>query len=168
MYFIQTTEIIKKSGRRIFPDRREVPTPFISRYTFIGGRRRAVRRKEDMKKDYFVDLYSTRLLVTVISLLILSIFDGCLTLILIKENIAFEANPIMASYLNFGDMSFLVGKFIITTVSVIILCICKNFPFTRALLVSALIIYIGIVAYELIIMFKFIPDFTLYASLKIK
>jgi hypothetical protein len=149
MYFIQTTELPEKTDRRIFPDRRKRPTPFISRYTFIGGQRRAVRRKKDLKKDYFVDVYSTKLFVAVLSLLILSLFDSCFTLTLIKENIAIEANPIMASYLNFGDISFLIGKFIITTVSVIILCICKNFPFTKVFLVSAIIIYMAIVMYEL-------------------
>ena len=146
MYGVSTTE---KTYRRISPDRRQRPTPFISRYTFLGGQRRAIRRKEDLKKNYFVDIYSTKLLVIILSILILSLFDSCLTLSLIKENLAIEANPIMASYLDFGELSFLAGKFMITTVSVIILCICKNFPFIRFFLASALIVYMAIVAYEL-------------------
>ncbi len=143
--------------RRIVPDRRKRPTPFISKYTFTGGQRKTIRREEDKKKYFFVDLYSTRLLITLLVLLSLNISDSYFTLTLIEENIAAEINPIMAFFLGYGNTPFILAKFLITSVPLIILCLCKNSPVTRVLIVSVILFYFLIIAYELNLMYQFSP-----------
>ncbi|MEW6214764.1 MAG: DUF5658 family protein [Nitrospirota bacterium] len=151
--------LAEKTDRRIVSDRRKRSTPFISRHTFIGGRRKTVRRKADKKKYIFVDLYSTYLLIILLFLIVLNLCDGYFTLILIKENTVIEANPVMAFYLEYGNVSFVMLKFLINIVSLFIFCLCKNFSIARVSLVFAIIIYLSIVIYELNIIYEFYPHF---------
>jgi hypothetical protein len=144
----------EEANRRFLSDRRKRPTPFISRYTFIGGRRRTIRRDSERKKYVFVDLYSPYLFLALLFLLILNVSDSYLTLTLIKENVVAEANPIMAFFLQYGHVRFFMAKFLITAIPLFILCICKNFSITKASLVSAIFIYLSIIAYELNILFQ--------------
>lgn len=145
--------------RRLLPDRRKSPTPFISRYTFIDGRRRTIKRDSDRKKHNFVDVYSPHLLLMLLLLLALNVSDSYLTLTLITENIAAEVNPIMSFYLELGSISFFTAKFFIAIVPIFTFCICKNFSLSKASLVFAIIIYLSIITYELDLIFKFLPPF---------
>ena len=144
--------------RRLTPDRRKQPTSCISRHTFISGQRRTVRREVDKKKNIFVDLYSPQLLITLLFLLILSLLDAYCTLTLIREHGIEEANPVMAFYLECGDISFIMGKFLFTTVSIFIFCRYNNFSVTKVSLASSIMIYLAVVLYELNIMYKFSPS----------
>ncbi|MGB9715532.1 MAG: DUF5658 family protein [Thermodesulfovibrionales bacterium] len=145
--------------RRHLIDRRKSPTPFISRYTFIGGRRKTIRRCSDREKYNFVDLYSPNLLLMLLLLLILNIGDGYLTLVLINENIAKEINPIMSFYLELGNIPFLTAKLFFTILPLFTFCICKNFSITKAFLVTAVTIYLSLIIYELNLLFKTLPLF---------
>jgi len=145
--------------KRFLTDRRKSPSPFISRYTFIGGQRRTIRRVSDRKKHNFVDVYSSHLLLMLLLLFVLNISDSFLTLVLIKENIAAEVNPIMSFYLELGNIPFLTAKFFLTIVPLFTFCICKNFSLSKALLASAIIIYLSIITYELNLFFKFLQPF---------
>lgn len=138
-----------KQKNRGFQDRRKCPTPMISRFTFYGGRRKTVRRTEDKKEHIYVDLYSTRLLVAVLSLLLLSSLDAFLTLALIDKGHAVEANPLMAMLLDYGTTPFAVIKFTITAFALIILCVFKNVKITRVCLPCAIKMYVCVVLYEL-------------------
>ncbi|UCH82454.1 MAG: hypothetical protein JSW20_07425 [Nitrospiraceae bacterium] len=129
-------------------DRRVSPTPIISKYSIKGGRRRIVRRNDDKTAHIFVDLYSTRLFMIVLSLLFLSLFDAYMTLTLISKGKVYEANPFMAYFLDHGILHFTVVKLFITIASICILCIFKNVRLTRIGLPVAIKIYILIVAYE--------------------
>ena len=134
---------------RNLPDRRVCPTPVFSRYTLFGGQRKTIRRALDKKKHIFVDLYSTRLLVAVLSLLCLSCLDAFLTLSLIETGNVVEGNPVMAYFLDYGIMPFTTAKFIITAIALTVLVIFKNVKITRYTLPLAIKIYIAIVVYEL-------------------
>jgi hypothetical protein len=134
---------------RILQDRRKCPTPIISRYTFRDGKRKTIRREADKKTNIFVDVYSTRLLIAILSLLILSCLDAFLTLSLIEKGSVVEANPVMAFFLDIGIFHFSLIKFIITAVSLIVLCIFKNVNITRIGLPVALKIYLAVIVYEL-------------------
>jgi hypothetical protein len=134
---------------RVFQDRRRCPTPIISRFTFYGGRRKTVRRAEDKKDHIYVDLYSTRLLVAVLSLLVLSSLDAYLTLELIGKGHAVEANPLMAMLLDYGTTPFTAIKFTITAFALIILCLFKNVKITRVCLPCAIKMYVCVILYEL-------------------
>ncbi len=138
----------EKTNIRDKPDRRKCPTPIFSRYTFSGGRRRIIRRRDNKKQHLFVDLYSTRLLIAIIGLLCLSCLDAYMTLELIDKGKVFEANPIMAYFLDFGILPFTTIKFIITATALVILCLFKNVNITRISLPIAIKIYILIIMYE--------------------
>jgi hypothetical protein len=145
--------------RRFLPDRRKSPSPFISRYAFIGGQRMTIRRVSDRKKHNFVDIYSPYLLLMLLLLFALNIIDSYLTLTLISGNIATEINPIMSFYLGLGNKSFITAKLFITIIPLFTFCICKNFSLSKASLVSATIIYLTLIAYEMILVSKFLQPF---------
>ena len=145
-------------------DRRRRPTPMVSRYTFVGGRRRTARREEDRKRHVFVDLYSTRLMVAVVALATLSIVDAFFTLALVKEQVVVEANPIMAYYLSLGDSSFLAVKILITILSITVFCLCKNFRVVRVSLLAVMFLYFSVVLYEFGLIQTFLSTFLVLPS----
>jgi hypothetical protein len=130
-------------------DRRRSPTPIFSGYTLWGGRRKTIRRRMDEKKHLFVDVYSTRLLIAVLSLICLSSFDGFLTLSLIERGSVIEANPIMAYFLDYGVFPFTFFKFGVTALALTVMVLFKNARITRYSLPFAISIYVAIIIYEL-------------------
>ena len=142
-------EIAIERDNRICTDRRGGPTPIFSRYTFWGGQRKTIRRGTDEKKHLFVDLYSTRLLIAVMSLICLSCLDGFLTLLLIEKGSVIEANPVMAYFLGFGVLPFTFFKFNITALALTIMVLFKNVRITKYCLPFTISVYIVIIAYEL-------------------
>lgn len=141
--------------RRLINDRRKRPTPFPGKHIIFCGRRRTFRREEDKKTHIFVDHYSLKLFITILLLLLLSVFDAYLTLALVKERVIVEANPIMALYLEHGDLTFFLEKLLLTSVAVFIFCVFNHFSVTRISLSLAIIIYLGVVFYEVSIMNNF-------------
>lgn len=135
------------------PDRRAKRTPLISRYSFWGGRRKRARRKTDKSKHFFVDSYSSNLLIILIALLLFSYIDSYLTLILINNNISVEGNPLMAFHMEHGVLSFVVNKGFITSISVLIFCIFNNFYIARIGLLLSISIYPFVVLYEIFLLF---------------
>ena len=142
-------EIAMERDNRICADRRKAPTPIFSRYTFWGGQRKTIRRGMDEKKHLFVDIYSNRLLIAVISLISLSCLDGFLTLFLIEKGSVIEANPIMAYFLGFGALYFTLFKFNITAMALTVMVLFKNVRITKYCLPFSISIYIVIIIYEL-------------------
>ena len=140
------------NDRRITDDRRKQSTPFLSMQTIFGGRRKTIRRKEDKRKHIFLDNYGLPLFITLLLLLLLSITDAYLTLTLVKAYNATELNPVMASYLECGSITFFLGKFLFTSVAVFVFCVFNHFAFVRISLTLAIIIYLGVVQYELSIL----------------
>ncbi|MDA8104159.1 MAG: DUF5658 family protein [Nitrospiraceae bacterium] len=138
--------------QRIIDDRRKRSTQFLSRQTIFGGRRRTIRREADREKHIFLDNYDLRLFITLLLLLILSISDAYLTLTLVKTYNAVELNPIMAVYLEHGSITFFLEKFLFTSVAAFIFCVFNHFAAARVSLSLAILIYLGVVYYELIIM----------------
>ena len=143
-----------KRGRT---DRRVKPTPLLSRYTLTGGRRKTVRRNDDRRRHIFVDLYDTRLFIAIFILLILNVLDGFLTLLLVRENIIVEANPIMAFCLDYGHVPFFFVKYLLMAVSLLIFCISKGFKLSRISLVCSIMLYTSVLIYELRIVYEHYP-----------
>lgn len=152
----------KQKDRRTDRDRRISPTPFASRYAFTGGRRKIVRRTGDRRKHLFVDLYDTRLFIVLFILLVLNVLDGFLTIILIRENIVVEANPVMAFYLDYGHMSFFAMKSIFFSAALLIFCIFRGFMITNVLLACSAIVYISVLLYELYVVYEEYPRLFLH------
>ena len=146
-----------QKDRRTAPDRRLIPTPFASRYTFTRGRRKTVRRTVDRRRHLFVDLYDTRLFIALFILLLMNALDGFLTVILVRENIVMEANPVMAFYLNYGHVPFFAMKFIFFSVALLIFCIFRGFMITNISLVCSTIVYGLVLLYEFHILYEQYP-----------
>jgi hypothetical protein len=140
---------LKELCERDIPDRRHRPTPALSRYTLWGGRRKKVRRAGEKRTHLFVDLYSTRLLFLLVTIISLSCMDAYLTLLLIEKGKVIEANPVMAALLPYGAFSFIFVKFIVTAAALLVLCLFKNARITRISLPLALKIYLCVIAYEI-------------------
>ncbi len=143
--------------RRKFNDRRKRPTPILSRHTFLGGQRKYMRREDNKGNHIFVDVYSTRLMIILLSLLIFSYVDAFLTLSLIKAGIITEANPAMSFYLELDTSYFILNKTLLTALSLVILCLYKNVLITRIGLPFAAITYISVIAYQVYIMLIHFP-----------
>ncbi len=143
--------------RRRFNDRRKRPTPILSRHTFIGGQRKSMRRADDKGNHIFVDIYSTRLMIILLSLLIFSYVDAFLTLSLIKAGIVTEVNPVLSFYLELDTSYFILNKTLLTALSLVILCLHKNVLITRIGLPFAAITYISVIAYQIYIMRIYLP-----------
>jgi len=150
---------IQMKDRRILDDRRKQTTLFVSRHTFRAGRRRTIRREEDKEKHIFVDHYGLHLFIALLFLFILSMLDAYLTLELANANMATEVNPVMALYLEHSNVTFLVEKFLFTSVAVFIFCVSNHFSITRISLALAIIIYFGVVLYEVSVMNNFFHQF---------
>lgn len=144
--------------KRHSADRRNRPTPLLSRFAITGGRRKSVRRKHDKRKHIFLDKYDTRLLIAILTLLIMSVIDGFLTLLLVSENIIIEANPFMAFWLGYGYMPFYWVKYALTAVSLFIFCVLKHFPFTNIALAFSIAIYASVVLYQCWLIYKYYPS----------
>ena len=104
--------------RRSGKDRRKRSFYFLRR-PLSPGRRRTLRRKSDRCRFFLFDYYSPKLLYAIVLVLLLSVVDALLTLVLIGEG-AQELNPVMAYFLAFGPNIFLLVKYVITSVSVVI------------------------------------------------
>jgi hypothetical protein len=153
------SETLHDSERRTLSDRRKLPTPVFSRYTFYGGRRKKIRREEDKKRYRYVDVYSPWLLLILLSIILISCIDAYLTLLMIENKIVLEGNPVMAYYLDFGAITFFLVKYSFTALSVIILCILKNSFVSRVGLFAAMFIYFIVILYELHIVYILHPTF---------
>ena len=121
----------------------------------FGGRREQIRRKEDMRRYFHVDRYSSSIFAVIILILFLSVVDALLTLYLIGKG-AFEVNPIMAYYLKIGPYSFLAVKYALTSIGVFI------FLFLRNIYLRPLKIYASNLLYVVIAVFVTVIAWQLY------
>jgi len=84
----------------------------------------------------------------------LSIFDALFTLILIDKG-STELNPVMAYFLQHGLLPFIVVKYFLTSIGVVILLIFKNVILTRAkiythsLFPAVIFVFAAVIVWEL-------------------
>jgi hypothetical protein len=148
-------EQITQNDQRTQKDRRKNPAAPRS-ICLIGGRRKHLRRAEDAKRGYYVDLYSKRSVFIISTILIMSIIDGYLTLSLVEQG-AMEANPIMRFYLQLNTPLFLSVKYAVSYMSVFLLLIHKNFYILKTsisvkqLILGILGIYAGLIVWEMVL-----------------
>jgi hypothetical protein len=137
------------NNRRVLHDRRKRADKFISRFMFVGGRRKSKRRTLDKKKYAPLDYYSPRLLIVLLSILLLSYVDAYFTIILLEKKTIVEANPTMAFHLGQGIVPFLLNKFYLTAGSLIVLCLFHDYFITRKAIRFIIMTYITVVVYQL-------------------
>ena len=144
--------------RRSGKDRRSNKIPE-AKSLFIHGRRKGIRRKEDKYKIVFFDQYSSKIFLSIIVLLLLSITDALLTLILIGNG-ASEINPVMAYFLKFGPYTFISVKYFLTCYTAIIFLVFSNIfirklkIYVSSLLHYAIGVFSMVICWELYLFYR--------------
>jgi len=128
-------------------DRRRRPTPAWSRYSFFGGRRRKFRSRE-AARNAFVDLHGPFALASITLLLGLNILDSFFTLLHVQGG-GGELNPVMQWFLEMGPMPFLFWKSFLVGLSLVVLCVYKNFRGGRVGFSIAFCAYASLLGYHL-------------------
>ncbi len=133
-----------EKDRRIIADRRQKPTKPFSRYVLFG-RRRSIRRRKDRKTHMYVDLYGHYLLLSLLLIILLSIFDAYFTIFHVERG-AREINPFMNFLIGYGNIYFFAIKYILTALGLLVLCIYKNLIVARTIIIGILFFYLTVFA----------------------
>ena len=118
------------------------------------GSREKIRRQEDTRRIFYVDRYNPKLFVAIVAILFLSIIDGFLTLFLLDHG-AYETNPVMAYFLEFGPYTFFTFKYLLTIIPAIGLLMFRNIflapirIYTHSLLYLIAVTFMAVVGWEL-------------------
>ena len=129
------------------------------KYLLFDGRRERSRRDEDRGKAYIFDRYNQKLFLAITAILILSILDAMLTLVVIQRG-ARELNPVMAYFLEHGTLTFIIAKYILTSIGVLILLIFKNVfltkikIYTHSLFPCVIFVFMTVIAWELFLIYS--------------
>lgn len=144
--------------RRSGKDRRHNHNKFFNLFS-LKGRRRTLRRIEDSKRITIFDQYHPALLLYVLTVLILSLLDAALTLTLLARG-ASELNPVMRYYIDLGPWLFVLVKYTITALALILIIVFSTIVSVRYRLASSLIlpfcvsVFGSIVIWELYLLLK--------------
>ncbi len=111
------------------PDRRKNPTTGWDAFR-RRGRRRRPRRLEERQDPYFIDLIDASTFLLAVSLLVLTVIDGAVTLLLLGNGCE-EVNPAMGYLLSRGPTHFLLGKYVLTAAGLPFLLIFRQFTLFR-------------------------------------
>ncbi len=131
-------------------DRREHPTPMLSRYSFFGGRRAGPRRDGD-DREIFVDRYGNRLYAAVLGIVLLNLLDAWFTLLFLSHG-GVELNPLVDRVLAQGPEAFLLFKTLGIGVCAGFLTITKNFRAARIGLWIVLVGYSLLLCWHLLLL----------------
>jgi hypothetical protein len=133
-----------EKDRRIVRERRQKPTKPFGRY-MLFGRRRSIRRRTDRKTHIYVDLYSHYLLISLLLIILLSVFDAYFTIFHVEKG-AREINPFMNLLIGYGNIHFFIIKYILTALGLILLCIYKSLLIAKTLIICVLFFYLTVFA----------------------
>ena len=128
------------------------------KYLLFNGRRERSRRDEDREKAFIFDRYNQKLFLAITAILVLSILDAVLTLVVIQRG-ARELNPVMAYFLEHGTLTFIVAKYVLTSIGVLMLLILKNVfltkikIYTHSLFPCVIFVFIAVIAWELFLIY---------------
>ena len=138
---------MEKSDRRVFKDRREQPTPGISRFT-LWGRRRTFRRKEDQERGGYVDCYHPGLLILLTLTVGLTVLDALFTMMILDDG-GWEINPVVRSVIQLYGDRFWIWKFAIVSVSLILLCLHSKFRLVIPIILGIATISVLVILYQI-------------------
>ncbi|OGP69185.1 MAG: hypothetical protein A2169_04760 [Deltaproteobacteria bacterium RBG_13_47_9] len=140
------------SDKRLGKDRREQPTPAISRYTLFG-RRKDFRRKAERQKGGYVDQYSSVLFFFLVLILVLNILDAFLTLMILDLK-GWEANPVVRSVIDLYGTKFWIWKFSIVSFCIALLCLHSRFKLVKEVIIGISFIYFAVVIYQIFLLIQ--------------
>lgn len=130
------------SERRSGQDRRTKHIPFF-KFLFFSGKRQKLRRTEDNQQITVFDYYQPRLLITILIVLSLSLLDAALTLMLLEKG-AVELNPVMKYYITLGPVIFVLVKYSITALALLIILVLHAIISARYRIGSLLLPFCGV------------------------
>lgn len=136
-----------QDDQRQLADRRQDPTPAISRYS-LRGRRARIRREFDLLRGRYVDRSSGAHLALILTLLILVTVDTASTLFILEHG-GQELNPLMDEALRRGVGWFLLFKLGPLPAAFLLLSIHRYFRWVRATLGVLVAVYGGLAVYHL-------------------
>jgi hypothetical protein len=140
---------IMQMDRRVIKDRRQKPTPLLSKYT-LWGKRKEFRREEDKKRGGYVDRYPPGLLFPIVLVVGLNVIDAFFTMLILDHG-GWEVNPVIHSVIIILGDHFWIWKFGIVSLSIVILCLHSKFKIVRLLIISIALIYISIMLHQIIL-----------------
>jgi hypothetical protein len=141
--------------RRVAASDRRRKLVFSLVYGGFRPRRRASRRAADDHRP-IVDWHGPGLLASTVLVLVLCVVDAFLTLWLMTEDVATEANPLMAPLVVGDARSFALIKLALTGAGVVMLVALSRFRVFRFIRVGTLVhtlllAYLALVSYEFVL-----------------
>jgi hypothetical protein len=127
-------------------------------HSLFMRRRKGMRRDLDHKISHYVDIHDKITVWVAIAIVTLSCTDSFFTLVLIHQNRAVEANPVMKMLIETDTTLFVAGKAALTILCLLFLIAHKNFWLfnnlirTRSLLFATAIGYFILINYELVLL----------------
>ena len=122
----------------------------LSRYTFFRGRRSRFRRREDRLRGGYVDRYGHRLFTVLLGIVVLNIFDALFTHMILDCG-GTELNPVADWAITAFGNHFIVWKLAVIGCSLLLLCLHSNFRIAKAAIAMAVILYSGVVFYQVVL-----------------
>ena len=110
-------------------DRRGSPTPRLSSFTISRGRRREIRRPEELEGSY-VDRYGKVLMAAILWVSLMNVGDSFFTLVHLQSG-GVELNPVAERLLRTGRFGFVFWKCALISLALIVLSLHKNFWLAR-------------------------------------
>ena len=141
---------MEENDQRTAEDRRNRPTPALSRYTFLG-RRKTLRRKSDRDKGGYVDRYSSALFALLLLIVGLNILDSLFTMTILDQK-GWETNPIVRSVIQLHGDRFWIWKFALVSFCLVLLCLHSRFKLVRGVIIFLSSIYLAVVLYQLFLL----------------
>ena len=142
----------QNSERRSGFDRRSGQNVILSKY-HLTGRRAIARREEDREGSYKVDRHSSLTLAVILTIIMLSVLDAIFTLKLLDHG-AKELNPLMAYSLNYNPLIFFGVKYLLTSISILIVLLNKNVFLFNTKIKADLLFYLFIIPFALVIQWE--------------
>ena len=153
------------NDRRNTDDRRYRSTKALSRHSLTGQRTLARRSEDKQVNGYYIDRYDLRIIVTLISILLLCLADAAMTILILSHG-GQELNIIMELLIKESIFLFIIGKYLLTSGSLIFLVAHRHFKFlgrikVSHMLLSLLIGYFLLISYEISLLYagKMLPIF---------
>jgi len=123
----------------------------LSRYTFFRGRRSSFRRREDRLRGGYVDRYGHRLFTVLLWIVVLNIFDALFTHMILDCG-GTELNPVADWAITAFGNHFIVWKLAVIGFGLLLLCLHSKFRIAKAVIAMAVILYSGVVFYQIVLM----------------
>ena len=153
-----------ESDRRRNNDRRFRSTRPLSKHSLslsknsMAGQRKHARRAEDHSSGgYYIDRYDSKIIVTIVSILLLCLADAYMTLLILSHG-GQELNVIMELLIKESIFLFIIGKYFLTSGSLLFLVTHRKFKILGGLKVSHILAtflfgYLMLITYELAILY---------------